>query len=248
GFRRGQIQLIYKITSNEDFVPMIQVSVGEATKESSGFVKKSTTKPVVGADNMAGSPMIQGRVSAKMKKKYELGVFFVSASYDDDPDTSAYTYGTSGFGVDFNLPLHKYFALKGEFNTGTNLNNANLFNVAGNHGWDVDTATGADNVDIDKLCMGLWFNITSKIHDHFNLVIGYGMDMNQTDDLGVGAIESNSVFYADLIFPIKHGFSVALELQSISTTIGEVNVTDPTLVDFNAKSAMVINLAGKVTF
>lgn len=241
GFRRGQIQLIYKYKINDDLVPMLQVSVGEATKEGSGL----------GADNMAVSPMIQARLSAKIKEKFVIGASYVMANYNTDPlnDSTLVTFSTSGICVDWSLPLHKYFALKGEFNTGTNLNNANLFNIAGNHGWGVDSTISGDDktIHLDKESMGMWLNVTSKIHDHFHVVIGYGMDINNTDDLGVGSVEGNTVIYGDLVFPIKNGFSVALEVQNITTTIGELN-DNGVDVDFNDKSVLVINLSGKIVF
>jgi len=64
------------------------------------------------------------------------------------------------------------------------------------------------------------------------------MDKNQTDDLAAGKIEQNMVVYGDLIFPFEHGFSIAAELQSISTKYKDVD-------DY---SALVFNISGKVTF
>jgi len=232
GFRRAQIQLIYKLPG-ENFTPMLQVSAGEGAKEAKGL----------GIDNMAASPMFQGRLSAKIKEKYTVGVYFVQANFKEAATDSLgkvynvdYEFSTSGFGADINLNFHKYFSLKGEVNMGTNLNNANLFNIAGNCGYSTD-ATGKVTYT-DKKSLGLWFNAISKITDHFHVVVGFGMDQNQTDDLAKGAVESNTVIYGDLIFPIKNGFSIALEVQNITTAIKEGD----------NNSATVINLAGKITF
>ncbi|OFX62094.1 MAG: hypothetical protein A2046_16795 [Bacteroidetes bacterium GWA2_30_7] len=216
GFRRTQLQLIYKI-ANDKIAPMIQVSAGEATSEETGL----------GADNLSVMPMLQGRLSAKIIKKFDIGFYFMNASFRPNPDTTSKDFSASGFGCDISLPFHNYFELKGEFNTGTNLNNANLFTIAGN---------GAK--DADKTNMGIWFNVTSKLHKHFQLVIGYGIDNNTTKDLVKGKIESNTVIYGDLIFPISDGYSLALEVQNINTKIkdGKNNI------------ATVINLAGKINF
>lgn len=216
GFRRAQLQLIYKI-ENDKIAPKIELSAGETSKEETGL----------GVDNLSGMPMLQGRLSAKINKKFDIGFYFMSASFRPDPDTTSKDYKASGFGCDILLPLHDYFSLKAEYNSGTNCNNANLFTVAGN---------GAK--DADKKNMGIWLNVTSKLHEHFQLVIGYGMDKNDTKDLADGKIESNTVMYGDLIFPISDGYSIALEVQNINTKIkgGKNNI------------ATVINLAGKVTF
>jgi hypothetical protein len=223
GFRRAQIQLIYKIT-NDKFAPMIQLSAGEATKEEASL----------GSDNKSGIPMFQGRLSAKIQKKYEMGVYFVNASYRPDVDTTKYDFTSSGFGIDITLPFHKYLEIKGEFNSGTNLNNANLFSASG-------SGIHSFGKDIDQKNLGIWFNLTSKISDHFQIVLGYGIDQNKTSKEKLSkmvSVESNTVIYGDLIFPIINGFSLALEGQSIATKIygGETN------------SAFVINFAGKITF
>jgi len=216
GFRRAQIQLIYKLPG-DNITPMLQVSAGEGAKEVAGL----------GPDNMAASPMFQGRLSAITKDKYVIGVYFVSAQFSPVPDTSKYDFNTTGYGADLTLPFHKYFALKGEVNYGTNLNNANLFNIA-----------GSGSKDDNRESLGFWLNATSRITDHFHAVLGFGMDQNQTNDLAAGNRESNTVIYGDLIFPVQKGFSIALEVQNITTAIkdGEDN------------SATVVNLSGKIAF
>lgn len=198
GFRRGQIQMIYKIPA-KDFAPMIQLALAEGASDGGTGL---------GDDNKSGLPMIQGRVSAKFMENKTVGVYFVYAKFSPVPDTSDYDFNTTGFGADLTLPFDKYFELHGELNTGTNLNNANLFTVAG---------SGSKNND--RKSLGVWLNITSKIHNNFHLVIGGGMDKNQTDNLADGSIEQNMVIYGDLIFPIAGGFSVALEIGNITTTI-----------------------------
>ncbi len=216
GFRRAQIKVSYKIPL-DNVVPMLQLSVGEGSKETTGL----------GADNNSVTPMLQGRLSAKIEDKYVIGVYFVTAKFSPVPDTSKYDFNVNGYGADLTLPFCKYFAFKGEVNYGTNLNNANLFNIAGN-----------GNHNIDKKCLGLWFNATSKICDYFHFVFGYGMNKNKTDNLAAGAVESNTVIYGDLIFPVYKGYSMALEVQNISTGIK----------DKNNNSATVINLAAKIVF
>ena len=216
GIRRAQIQLSYKLPM-DNIVPMIQLSVGEGSKEGAGL----------GIDNKAASPMLQGRISAKINKKYVVGVYFMNANFSPIPDSTNYDFSASGFGADITLPIHKYFSLKGEVNMGTNLNNANLFNIAGN---------GAEGDD--RKSLGLWFNASSKIHKHFQVVVGFGMDQNQTDDLAIGAIESNTVIYGDIIFPITKEYSVALELEQITTAIK----------DGDDRSALIINFSGKINF
>lgn len=216
GFRRGQIQFIYKMAM-EGLNPKMQLSIGEAAKETAGL----------GADNNAAMPMVQGRLSAKLMDKHSVGVYFAYAKFSPDPDTSDYDYNATGFGLDFNFLFTKMLALKGEVNIGTNLNNCNMFNIAG---------SGAK--DDDRKSLGLWFNAIVKPSDKLHAVLGFGMDKNQTDDLAAGKIEQNMVIYGDLIFPFEHGFSIAAELQSISTKYKDVD-------DY---SALVFNISGKVTF
>jgi hypothetical protein len=221
GFRRGQIQIHYKIPL-ENITPMIQVALAEATSDASGL----------GNDNKAVMPMFQGRLSAKFLENKVIGVYFVTAKFSPNPDTTDYDFNASGFGADFTLPLHKYFELHGEVNTGTNLYNCNLFTIAGN-----------GSKDIDRKNLGVWGNITSKIDDHFHLIIGGGMDKNQTDDLSAGATAQNFVIYGNFVFPIVSGFSVSLELGNISTTLqGDEEVDEKT------NSALYGFLSGKVAF
>lgn len=242
GFRRAQLQLIYT-KANKTFAPTIQLSAGEASKED--YIASTG----LGKDNLSGMPLIQARISGKIKEKYVVGVSYVTAGYLERKGTvetgtaikdtlkSELKYNTSGIGVDVTLPFHKYFSLTGEFNTGTNLNDANLFNIAGNHSWSINDST-KEVKRVDKKSMGMWFNATSKITDWFNIVIGYGMDVNTTSDLAKGAYEGNTVIYGDLVFPLKHGFSLALEAMNIATKIKEGKTN----------SAMVFNLSGKINF
>ena len=238
----------------EKLFPMIQATFGEAAKED--YIKG----PHLGTDNQAVSPMIQTRLSAKYEAKekvfYELGFSYVMAGYTErkgvieatgtDTLKSNLDLKTSGICVDFSLPFHKYFSLLGEFNSGTNLNNANLFNVAGNYSWKIDDSTKVVS-STDKLSTGFWFNATSKISDHFQIVIGYGMDKNNTEKMSVGA-EGNTTIYADLVFPIKRGFSVALEFQNIKTTVATKVDANSKVTDRKDYSASIINLSAKVVF
>lgn len=232
GFRRTQLQLSYTI-ANDKIAPMIQFSLGETTREEAGL----------GKDNFAGMPMIQARLSGKIMKKYIVGVSFVNGSYLEKEGTivgaetlaSDFKFSTSGIGVDFNLPFHKLFSLVGEFNTGTNLNNANLFSVAGSHSWSL---IGGVVTEYNKKSMGYWVNATSNITDWFTFVLGYGADKNTTENLAIGTVEANTVIYTHFNFPIKHGFSVALELENINTSVK----------DADSRKANVISLAGKVAF
>jgi hypothetical protein len=235
GFRRAQIQLHYQMPM-DGLNPMLQLSIGETTKEAAATslvynsvdsTYKLQSSAQLGADNLSGMPMIQGRLSAKLMDKHVIGAYFVYASYDPDPDADDDEYNTTGFGADFNLAFSKMLALKGEINMGTNLNNANLFNIA-----------GSGKKDDDRKSLGLWFNAIVKPSDKLHAVLGFGMDKNQTDDLAAGSIEQNMVVYGDLIFPFEHGFSIAAELQSITTSIK----------DGDDNSALIFNVSGKVTF
>lgn len=216
GFRRAQFQFHYKMPM-DNMTPMLQLSIGEATRDESGL----------GSDNKAAFPMIQGRLSSKFMNKHTVGLYFVYAKFDPNPDLDNDEYNTSGFGVDFDLPFSPMLALKGEFNSGTNLNNSNLFTIAGN-----------GLADVDKKSMGFWVTAISKPSSTVNFVLGYGMDNNQTDKLAAGATESNSTIYGDIIFPFGNGFSIALEAQNISTKIkgGDTN------------SALVFDIAGILNF
>jgi len=218
GFRRGMIQLLYKIPA-KDFQPMIQLALAEGSRDAG---------PGLGEDNKAVIPMIQGRLSAKFLENKTIGVYFVYAKHSPVPDTSDFDYNSSGFGADFTLPFHQYFELHGEVNTGTNLNNCNLFTIAGN-----------GNKNSERKNLGIWANITSKIAEHFQLVIGGGMDKNQTDDLANGMIEQNFVLYGDLIFPVTKEFSIALEIGNIMTSIQGADEDNSSLIGI---------LSGKVNF
>jgi hypothetical protein len=218
GFRRAQFQAIYKF-SGKEFQPMIQLALAEASRE---------TGPGLGDDNKAVIPMVQGRLSAKFLENKSVGVYFVYAKFSPVPDTSDYDYNSSGFGVDVTLPFHQYFEFNGEANLGTNLNNCNLFTIAGN-----------GSKDNDRKNLGVWANITSKIAEHFQLVLGGGMDKNQTDDLADGLTEQNFVIYGDLIFPIAYGFSITAEIGNITTSYKNVDEDD---------SALMAILSGKVSF
>jgi hypothetical protein len=246
GFRRAQFLLSYKI-DHDMIAPMIQLSAGEAAREETGL----------GKDNLSVSPMFQGRLAGKINKKYTVGLSFVNASFVEkkgtvesgtiftDTLTSDLNVSTSGFCVDVTLPFHKYFNLHGEFNIGNNLNNANLFSAAGNYTWSIADDTKVVNV-VDKSSTGFWINAQSNVRDWLQVVIGYGMDNNTTSKLTVWAIESNSTFYGDLIFPIKHGFSVALEFQNIKTVeVTKLENDNAITTDFTAN---IINLAAKVNF
>lgn len=216
GFRRAQIQFHYKMPM-ENMTPVLQLSIGEAAKEASGL----------GDDNKAAFPMIQGRLCSKFMNKHTIGLYFVYAKFDPNPDLDDDEYNTSGFGVDFDLPFSSMLALKGEVNMGTNLNNANLFSIA-----------GSGMADVERKNLGFWFNAISKPSTSVNFVLGYGMDSNKTDDLAAGATESNSSIYGDIIFPFGNGFSIVLEAQTISTKIkgGDTN------------SAFVFDVAGILSF
>ena len=216
GFRRAQIQLRYKLPMG-DMNPVLQLSIGEGAKESSGL----------GDDNKAVFPMIQGRLCSNVMGKGIVGVYFLLAKFDPDPDADDDEVTTSGFGADFNLPFSPLLTVKGEFNTGTNLKNGNIFCLA-----------GAGSNAYDRKSIDFWFNAISKPSPIMNLVAGFGTSIDQSDDLMAGLIEQNTVFYGDVIFPFEHGFSIALEVQNISTKIK----------DGDTESALVFNISGKVVF
>ena len=228
GFRRAQMLFMYTL-ANETFAPTVQLSFGETTPDG--------TFP--GKDNLSGMPMTQARLSGLYDKKYSFGVSSVYGKHLEKGTTLLQDYNfkfvTSGIGVDVTLPLHKYFSLAGEFNTGTNLNNAMLFSIAGNHSFTV----GASEINLyDTKSMGFWVNATSNVTDWFTAVLGYGSDQNKTPDLATGALKSNTLIYAHLIFPIKHGFAAAVEWQNIKTTV----------VDGDDRKANVLGVSAKVTF
>ncbi|MBE0637261.1 MAG: hypothetical protein IH598_01920 [Bacteroidales bacterium] len=243
GFRRAQIQLSY--TTTTDFVdPMIQVSFGEGAREEAGL----------GKDNRSGSPMIQARLSGKFDKKYVVGVSFATAAFKELKGTTVgpnvlaedFTFNTTGIGLDFNLPFDKYFSLLGEFNTGTNLNNGNLFSAAGNYYYTLDAA--GKPTEYDRKSTGFWLNATSQVTDWMTVVIGYGMDNNSSDDFNLGAVEKNSMLYGDFIFPLKHGFSVALEVENLATTVVTGVDASNKITTSQDNKATVIGLSGRVTF
>ncbi len=198
---------------------MLQASVGEAARETSAGL---------GDDNKAVLPMVQGRLSAKFPGNFILGVYAVYAAFSPVPDTSSYDFNTTGFGIDFTLPIHQYFELQGEVNSGTNLNNSNLFTIAG-------PGSKAD----ERKTLALWASITSKITQHFEVALGGGLDQNKTENIPSGIIERNFTVYADFIFPIAYGFSISAEAGNINTKVKGTEENNTALYAF---------LSGKITF
>lgn len=212
GFRRPMFQLRYGLDLGA-VTPGLQVSVGEATKEKGAG-------DWIGLDNEAAFPMIQARIATGITDKFTLGVAGVHAAYGEDKD-----YTTSGVSVDASLPLHKLFALKGEFAYGENLNNGNIF-----------TLGGSGDADTYVKNMGFWVNAISKPLDFLHVALGVAQETIL--DPAPDAIEKNVTFYGDLIVPVGKYFSFAAEYQYLKTTLE--NETD--------YSANVIDIAGKVSF
>ena len=77
GFRRGQIQFIFKV-QEDGLSPMLQLSVGEASKEAA---KADSLLGFLGKDNLSKFPMVQGRASAKLMEKHTVGAYFAYAKY-----------------------------------------------------------------------------------------------------------------------------------------------------------------------
>jgi hypothetical protein len=226
GFRRAMIQLMYEMPLT-GLTPKLQLGVAEAIPDGSGF----------GIDNLSGQPMIQGRLSATFMTNYCIGVGFMTATLTPEPDTSSYDYSASAYGIDFNLPFHSLFAVKGEASMGTNVRNVTMFSIA-----------GMGNHELDKENMAVWLNATSHLHPMVVLVLGFGTDMNQAEDADfmVGNVKSNTAIYGDLIFPFHKYFSLTLEVESISTDYVTAMVNNaPETETF---SALVIMVSGKVTF
>ena len=203
GGRRAQMQGWYHL-GNNDNSPMIQLSIGEATKETAGL----------GEDNLSKIPMLQGRLSAKFMKKHTLGLFFAYAAFSPNPSKSESDYHMRGFGMDFNLKFNPKFILKGELNGGSNLNNANFFTI---------TSNGSKHNEMKS--MGVWFNALLYPSKMVHLVAAFGRDKNQSSKIPPGDITQNTVMYGDIIFSLVHGFSVTLELMNITTHIqnGDTN-------------------------
>jgi hypothetical protein len=228
GFRRPQLTLQYGFDLGV-VKPIIQVSAGENTREDDLAISQATdsTRKVtvgtwLGADNLSGIPLTQGRLAAGFLKGMEAGVAVVYGAYGKSRD-----FMTLGISIDANLPIHNLFALKFEFGNGTNLNNANLFTIGG---------SGSDATSIKTT--GYWIEATSKPLQYLNLVAGFGQEMVNTS-VAAGKPESNMTFYGDLIFPIGEFFSLALEYQMLRTKIQD---------KADANLAQVVDVAGKVNF
>jgi hypothetical protein len=215
GFRRPQLTLQYDVDLGA-IKPLVQVSAGEATKED------EMAGTWLGADNLSGIPLVQGRLAAGFLQGMEIGVAAVYGAYGVDRD-----FTTMGVSVDASMPIHTLFALKAEFATGTNLNNANLFTIGDNGSAAVDVETN-----------GFWVEATSKPLSYFNVVLGFGDEM-VASTVASGNAESNMTFYGDLIFPIGGFFSLAAEYQLLRTKLAGQD---------DANMAHVIDIAGKVVF
>jgi hypothetical protein len=228
GFRRGQIQLAYAMPM-EDFTPKLQLALCEGAAD-----------PMIW-DNWSGIPMLQGRLSATFMKKFVVGAYFANTTFSPIPDSSDLNYSTSGFGVDFTLPLDEKFTLWGEFSTGTNLLNSNLFSIA-----------GMGNKEVERKSTAFWINAQSKLSDMLHIVAGLGMDQNNTDEkfLGSGDVISNMVVYGNLTFPFPGGFALIFEVMNITTEYkdGIVRYSGGRSAGEEKRSALVLNLSGRVTF
>jgi hypothetical protein len=216
GVRRGQFQFTFYVPE-ETTAPIISVALCEASKEVDGL----------GPDNFSGIPMIQGRASIELAKKYQVGAYAVHANYDPNQEVGNDEYTTFGFGADYNLRFHSLCAVRGEFNTGTNLANGNFI-----------TATGNGKKDDDRKNTGFWINAISKPWKYFNLSAGYGIDVNKTDKIATGGVEQNTMFYSDFIFPVVSGLSFEAEVGQILTQYK----------DAGDESSMTIGIGGKVEF
>jgi hypothetical protein len=228
GFRRPQMTLHYGFDIGA-VKSVVQISAGETTREDDLVVvqapdssKKVTVGTWLGADNLSEKPLVQGRLAASFYKGMEIGVATVYGVYGKDDD-----FATYGFSADAKLLFHALFELQGEFATGRNLNNANLFTTGGNGSVYKDITTN-----------GFWIQAMSKPCDFFNIVAGFG-DEIVTSDLYNGKTEKNLTFFGDLIFPIGSFFSLSAEYQFLQTTIHGKD---------DANTAHVIDIAGKVVF
>ncbi len=228
GFRRGQLQLAYSMPL-ESITPKLQLALCEGAAD-----------PMM-EDNVSGMPMLQGRLSVTFMKNYVIGAYFANTTFSPKPDSSDLDYSATGFGVDFTLPFDDMLTLSGEFSTGTNLINTNLFTIA-----------GRGNKDVEHKTTAMWINAMSKLSDAVHVVVGFGMDQNNTDEesLKPGDVIGNTVIYGDLIFSIHGGFSLALEVLSINTEYqdGIVFYGSGGSAGDEKRSALVFNLSGKVTF
>ncbi len=229
GFRRGMIQAMYRIPG-ETFAPMFQFALCEGAQGATY------------TDNWAGIPMLQGRVSAVINKKFTIGAALLSASFAPFPDSSDLNFSTFGFGADFSLPFDDLFSIYGEFNTGANLKNASLFTIA-----------GPGSKTLDSKNTAFWLNIQSKPHKRVHLTVGLGMDDNGTEEsrLAPGAVLGNMVVYGNVLVPFDYGFSLALEAMHITTEYKDGIVTaggTPISGGDEKRSAMVFNLSGRLAF
>jgi hypothetical protein len=170
-----------------------------------------------------------------------VGAYFANTTFSPRPDSSDLNYSTSGFGVDFTLPLDEKFTLWGEFSTGTNLLNSNLFSIA-----------GMGNKEVERKSTAFWINAQSKLSDMLHIVAGFGMDQNNTDEkfLGSGDVISNMVVYGNLTFPFPGGFALIFEVMNITTEYkdGIVHYSIGRSAGEEKRSALVLNLSGRVTF
>jgi len=231
GFRRPQLRLGYTIPL-EGVKPGIDVCVAEGAKEGDAGP---------GADNLAEVPQFQGRLFVGFLDGYAIGASGLYGMFNDERDVA-----TWGFAADVNLPIHALFALKGEFAMGQNLNNSNVFSIAG-------SGSKGDK----RKSLGFWVNAISKPVDFFNIVVGYGMEKNTTEDLGDYVtsdyipIESNMAFYSDLVFPIGKYFSLSVEYELLITQLTEEGMAGAIfeMLDKESKlKAHVIDFAGKIVF
>ena len=226
GFRRPQFRLGFVIPM-EGAKPGLDLVVAEGSKE---------TGAGPGLDNIAEVPQFQGRLYVGFLEKMAIGVSTLVGPYGDGRELK-----TWGFAADLNLPFHPMFGVIGEFGMGSNLNNANIFSIAGSGSYNE-----ALDTTFDMTSLGFWFNAISKPADFLNIVIGLGLEKNTTEDLADGKLESNMAFYTDLIFPMGKFFSLTFEWQLINTKYANENesLTD----DQATRKAHVIDLAGKVVF
>jgi len=212
GFRRPQCQLRYTAPL-KTVKPGIQLSIGETAKEKAGT-------GTIGADNLSGQPLYQGRVNAVLPLGIDVGVSGMYATYGTDGMVE-----TWGISADLNAPVSKYVALTGEFAYGSNLNNADNFTIGGSGG--KGSAAVTNN--------GMWVGVVSKPLRFLNVAGGYAVE-NLTRPVA-GKPKANTTFYGDLIIVINQFFELTLEAQRIITSYG-----------YNDATVNVLDVSGKIIF
>lgn len=162
------------------------------------------------AGERSGQPFYQARLSFLTPWLAGKNLTLGASGHYGREDTGPNTIDTWGAAVDYKLPLHDKIGLSGEIWIGSNLDSfqAGIFQGAalfGNRFRKIDAAGG-------------WMQLGIAPTKRWSLNLGYGQDDPEDRDL-IGSVNraKNQLWWANLLFKIHPGVTVALEYNYFDT-------------------------------